>query len=50
MCNLEHVHTVEAGVNSLVAFVICAAVQHFVIDDLVVIAEEDFSDQGEIRL
>ena len=39
MCNLEHIHRIEAGVDALVAFVVGAAVQHAVIYNQIVIAE-----------
>ena len=47
--NLKHVHAVEAGINTFIAFIVGAAVQHFVIDDLIVVPEENLSDQGEVR-
>ena len=49
MCDLEHVHTVEAGENSFVALVICTAVKHLVIYDQVVVTEENFTDQRKSR-
>ena len=49
VCDLEHVHAVEAGVKSLVTLIIRAAVQHLVINDQVVVAEEHLADQGEAR-
>ena len=49
MCNLEHIHRIKTGVYALVAFVVGAAVQHFVIDDLIVVPEENLSDQGKVR-
>ena len=49
VCDLEHVHAVEAGVKPFVALIIRAAVQHLVIDDQVVVAEEHLADQGEAR-
>jgi len=47
--NLKHVHAVEAGINTFIAFIVGAAVQHFVIDDLIVVPEENLSDQGKVR-
>ena len=32
MRNFKHIHAVEAGINTLIAFIVGAAVQHFVID------------------
>ena len=47
--DLKHVHAVEAGINTFIAFIVGAAVQHFVIDDLIVVPEENLSDQGKVR-
>ena len=49
VCDLKHVHAVEAGINAFIAFIVGAAVQHFVIDDLIVIPEENLSDQCKVR-
>ena len=39
MCDLEHIHRIETGVDALVAFVVGAAVQHFIIYDQIIITE-----------
>ena len=49
MCDLKHVHTVEAGENSFVALVVCTAVKHLIIYDQVVVTEENFTDQCKSR-
>ena len=48
--DLKQVHRVEAGEKPFVALIIRAAVEHLVIYDDVVVAEQDFPDQGEARL
>ena len=45
MCDLEQIHAVETGINSLIAFIIRATVKHLIIDDQIVVTKEDFSDQ-----
>ena len=50
MGNLEQIHGIEAGVQALVTFIICAAVKHFIIDDNIIITKKNFTNQCEIRL
>ena len=42
--DLKHIHAVEAGMQSLVAFVVRHGMQHGVIHDLVVITMQRFTD------
>ena len=43
MIDLKHVHTVEAGMQALVALIICYGMQHFIIHDLIVITVQCLS-------
>ena len=47
MGDFKEIHAVKAGIDALVAFIIGTAVQHFVIDDQVIVAKEHFSNQGK---
>ena len=49
MCDLKHVHAVKTGVDPLVTFVVCTAVQHLVIYDQIIISKEYFTDQRKAR-
>ena len=49
MGDFKEIHAVKAGIDALVAFIIGTAVQHFVIDDQVIVAKEHFSNQGKSR-
>ena len=50
MGDLEQIHGIEAGVQALVTFIICAAVKHFIIDDNIIITKKNFTNQCKIRL
>ena len=39
VCDLEQIHAVQAGIDSLVAFVIGTAVQHLIIYNQIIITE-----------
>ena len=41
--DFEHIHTVKAGIKSLVTHVICRAVQHAVIYEYIVIAVQQLT-------
>ena len=49
MRDLKHIHAVKAGVDPFVTLVVCAAVQHLVIYDQVIVSEENFTDQCKAR-
>ena len=49
MSDLEHIHTVETGVDSFVALIIRTTVEHFIIYDQIIIAEQYLADQSKIR-
>ena len=48
--NFKHIHTVEAGIQSLIAFIVGGRMQHGIIHQPVVIPMQHFSDEKEIRL
>ncbi len=50
MIDLEHVHTVETGKESLIAFIVSRRMQHLVIDHLVIIPMQHLAQQIELRL
>ena len=50
MDNFKHIHTVEAGIQSLIAFIVGGRMQHGIIHQPVVIPMQHFSDEKEIRL
>ena len=50
MCDFKKIHAIEAGIKSFITFVIRATVKHFIIDNLVIISEKNFSNQGKIGL
>ena len=50
MGDLEHVDRVKAGVQTLVALVVGAGVEHLVVDDLVVVAVERLANQHKVGL
>ena len=39
MGNLKQIHIIETGKKSFVTFIIGAAVQHVIVDDLIVVSE-----------
>ena len=45
---LEHVHAVEAGVESFIACVVCAAVQHAFSYELSIIAVKQLAQEQEL--
>lgn len=50
MDDFKQVHAVEAGVQTLVAFVIGNGMQHGIVHHAVVIAVQHFAEQEEILL
>ena len=46
--DLKQVHRIEAGIDTLIAFVVRAAMQHLVIYNQVIVSEEYLSDQYEV--
>ena len=50
MGDLEHVDRIKAGVQTLVALVVGAGVEHLVVDDLVVVAVKCLANQHKVGL
>ena len=48
--DLKQIHRIKAGIDTLVAFVVSAAMQHLIINDQIIIPEQDLADQYEITL
>ena len=50
VCDFKHIHAVETGINAFITFIVCAAVEHFVIYNQVIVSEQYFADVEQIRV
>ena len=47
MSDFKKIHRIKTGINALVTFIIGTTMQHLVVDDQVVVAKQNLTDQGE---
>ena len=50
MIDLEQIHAVEAGIQSLIAFIVGAGMQHLIVHQRLIVAMQDLSHQEKVLL
>ena len=49
MGDFKKIHIVKTGEQPFVTFIVRAAMEHFIIDDLIVVPKQNFPNESEVR-